>query len=55
MRKPKRFYRHMTPHIAQQIRVAYRSRLGTQREIGERFGIRQNTVSRIISGLVWTR
>ena len=51
--KPKRHYRHMTRAKADDVRHLYfRLRL-KQREIAEIHGIKQNTVSRIISGLVW--
>ena len=52
--RPKRYYRHMSREKAEQIRRLYFSRAGTQKEIGRRFGIGQNTVSRIVSGYVWT-
>ncbi len=55
--RPKRFYRHMTPERAAEIRRLYFSQYGriTQREIGERFGMPQGSVSRIVSGQVWGR
>jgi predicted XRE-type DNA-binding protein len=49
----KRHYRHMSPAIAQQIRDLYFSRWFTQAEIAELYGIRQHSVSRIVSGQVW--
>jgi len=53
MHKPKSHYRHMTPAKAQEIRRAYFSREAKQAEIAQRFGVRQNTISRIVSGQVW--
>lgn len=53
MRAPKTHYRGMTRQKAEEIRRAYFAREARQRELAERYGIRQNTVSRIISGLVW--
>ena len=51
--RPKRYYRHMSPLAARAIRELYFVGKLKQREIGRLFGIKQNTVSRIISGLVW--
>jgi DNA-binding transcriptional regulator LsrR (DeoR family) len=53
--KPKANYRGMTYELAQEIRRAYFAREGKQKELGLKYGIKQNTVSRIISGLVWVR
>lgn len=53
MTRPKRYYRHMSPLAARAIRELYFVGKLKQREIGRLFGIKQNTVSRIISGLVW--
>ena len=53
--RPKRFYRQMTPEKAAEIRWLYFSRAGTQAEIAEQFGIRQHTVSRIVSGITWAK
>lgn len=49
----KRWYRHMSHDVAVQIRDLYFSRQFNQRELAAMFGIRQNSVSRIISGQVW--
>lgn len=49
----KSHYRNMNPEKAAEIRRLYFSREAKQKEIAERFGVRQNTVSRIISGMVW--
>lgn len=49
----KRHYRNMTPAKAEEIRRLYFSREKKQAELAAMFGIRQNTVSRIISGMVW--
>ena len=53
--RPKRYYRHMTLEKAEAMRRAYFAREANQRELAERYGVRQNTVSRIISGLSWSR
>lgn len=49
----KRHYRNMTRQIADQIRDLYFSRWFRQHEIAEIYGIKQNSVSRIVSGRVW--
>lgn len=49
----KRFYRNMNYDKAEEIRRLYFSRQKKQVELATMFGIRQNTVSRIISGMVW--
>lgn len=51
--RPKTHYRHMTREKAQEIRRAYFAREAKQKELAERYGIRQNTVSRIVSMQVW--
>lgn len=53
MQRPKSRYRHMNPEKAREIRLLYFGRRMKQREIAELYGIRQHTVSRIVSGLVW--
>jgi DNA-binding transcriptional regulator LsrR (DeoR family) len=53
MRKSPSFYRNMTKEKAEEIRKLYFSRQKKQVELAEMFGIKQNTVSRIISGMVW--
>ncbi len=53
MAAPKKSYRHMTRDTAKQIRDLYFSRWFKQHEIAELYGIRQNSVSRIVSGQVW--
>jgi len=55
MTRPKRWYRHMNADKAREIRDLYFSRTMNQREIAERYNIRQNSVSRIVSGQVWMR
>lgn len=47
-------YRHMSRQIAQQIRDLYFSRWFKQAELAELYGIKQGSVSRIVSGQVWT-
>lgn len=51
--RPKRFYRHMNREIAMQIRDLYFARRMTQKQLGELYGVSQNTVCRIVSGRVW--
>lgn len=51
--RQKAFYRNMNKQKAEEIRQLYFSRQKKQRELAEMFGIKQNTVSRIISGMVW--
>lgn len=53
MKYRKRFYRDMCEAIARQIRDLYFSRWFRQHEIAEIYGIKQNSVSRIVSGQVW--
>lgn len=48
-----RRYRNMTRERAEEIRALYFARTHTQRELGELFGLRQGSVSRIISGQTW--
>ena len=52
--RPKSHYRSMTPAKAREIRRAYFAREAKQADLAARYGIRQNTVSRIVSGQVWT-
>ena len=51
--KPKRHYRHMNPRAARVIRDLYFIGKLKQHEIGRMFGLRQGSVSRIVSGQVW--
>lgn len=51
--RPKRHYRNMDRMKAVEIRRAYFAREATQAELASRYGVRQNTISRIVSGLVW--
>lgn len=51
--RPKRYYRHMTREKAHEIRRRYFAREKKQRELGEEYGITQQTVSRIVSGIIW--
>jgi len=53
--RPKSRYRDMTPEKAEQMRRLYFSRQAKQAELAEMFGIRQNSVSRIVSGQSWAR
>jgi DNA-directed RNA polymerase specialized sigma subunit len=47
--KPKRHYRHMNPRAARVIRDLYFVGRLKQHEIGRMFGLRQGSVSRIVS------
>jgi len=53
MRSQKKHYRTMTREKAEEIRRVYFAREANQRELAERYGIRQHSVSRIVSGQVW--
>ena len=53
MAAQKKHYRHMTREKADEIRRAYFARDFKQRELAEKYMVKQNTVSRIISGKVW--
>ena len=55
MRRPKSRYRCMDADKAAEIRRSYFAREANQAELARRYGIAQNTVSRIVSGLVWNR
>ena len=52
-RGPKRFYRGMSPLAARAIRDLYFVGKLRQTDLARMFGIRQNSVSRIVSGQVW--
>lgn len=52
--RQKKFYRHSSPMTARAIRELYFVGKLKQSEIGRMFGVRQNTVSRIVSGQVWS-
>ena len=49
----KRFYKNMTPELADQVRDLYFSRQFKQTELAAMYNIRQGSVSRIIAGKVW--
>jgi DNA-binding transcriptional regulator LsrR (DeoR family) len=51
--RPKSRYRHMNRAKAEEIRRRYFAREKKQRELAEEYGIKQHSVSRIVSGLVW--
>ena len=53
--RPKNFYRHMNPRVAQVIRELYFVGKLKQHQIGRMFGLTQGSVSRIVSEQVWTR
>lgn len=43
----------MTREKAEEIRRRYFAREANQRQLAREYGIKQNSVSRIVSGLVW--
>jgi DNA-binding transcriptional regulator LsrR (DeoR family) len=45
----------MTPEKADEIRRAYFAREANQPQLARRYGITQHSVSRIVSGLSWSR
>lgn len=51
---PKQNYRGMNQERAQKIRELYLQRAATQKQLAERFGVSQGTISKIISDQVWT-
>jgi DNA-binding transcriptional regulator LsrR (DeoR family) len=51
--KPKRWYRNMTAQKAAEIRRRYFAREANQAALAMQYGIRQGTVSRIVSGATW--
>ena len=55
MKKPRSRYRHMTPAKASEIRRRYFARQAKQAELAREYGIRQHSVSRIVSGMSWAR
>jgi DNA-binding transcriptional regulator LsrR (DeoR family) len=52
--RPKRRYRHMSPLAARAIRDLYYVGKLKQHELARMFGIRQHSVSRIVSEQVWS-
>lgn len=52
--RPKRHYRHSSPLAAKAIRELYFVGRLKQLEIGRMFGLRQHSVSRIVSGQTWS-
>ena len=55
MSKPKKSYRHMDADKAREIRLRYFRREAKQAQLAAEYGIAQHTVSRIVSGLSWSR
>lgn len=51
--RPKTRYRHMNLAKAREIRRRYFAREMNQPQLAREFGIKQGSVSRIISGQVW--
>lgn len=52
--RPKRFYRNSSPLIARVARDLYFVGKLKQREIGRMLGLRQGSISRMVSGQVWS-
>jgi transcriptional regulator with XRE-family HTH domain len=50
---PKQNYRGMNHERAQKIRELYLQRAATQKQLAERFGVSQGTISKIVSDQVW--
>lgn len=50
---PKQNYWGMNQERAQKIRELYLQRAATQKQLAERFGVSQGTISKIISDQVW--
>ena len=53
MSRPKQHYRHMNLAKANEIRRRYFAGEKKQQELAAEYGIKQHSVSRIVSGLVW--
>ena len=51
---PKSYYRHMNREKAAEIRRRYLAREKTQRELAAEYRLAQGSVSRIVSGRVWS-
>jgi DNA-directed RNA polymerase specialized sigma subunit len=51
--RPKRFYKQSSPLVAKAVRDLYFVGRLKQHEIGRMFGLRQCSVSRIVSRQVW--
>jgi predicted transcriptional regulator len=51
--KPKRHYRQSSPLVARAARELYFVGRLKQHEIGRMFGLRQGSVSKIVSGQTW--
>ena len=49
----KPYYRNMDPRKAMEICDLYFARVFKQVELAEIYGLRQNSVSRIVAGKVW--
>lgn len=52
--RPKRFYRNSSPLVARVARDLYFIGKLKQHEIGRILGLRQGSVSRIVSGYTWS-
>lgn len=53
--RPKSHYRGMTAEKAEEIRRAYFAREAKQADLAQKYGIKQHSVSRIVSGYSWSR
>lgn len=53
MQRPKSHYRHMTREAAEEIRRRYFAREAKQANLAREYGVKQHTISRIVSGQVW--
>lgn len=53
--RPKSFFRHMTPEKAAEIRRQYFAGGITQVELARQYNLAQGSISRIVSGHVWSR
>ena len=53
MHRPKSHYRHMNKAKAEEIRRRYFAREANQPQLAMEYGVKQHTISRIISGQVW--
>lgn len=53
--RPKKFYKHMNPVIAEMIRHLYFVEKWKQQRLAVFFQIGQSSVSKIISNQIWSR
>lgn len=55
MQRPKSYYRSMTVEKAQEIKRAYFAGEAKQKELAMRYGTSQQSVSRILNEVCWSR